>query len=159
MSDYITIGQRILLTLWVGALWAIGYIAAPVLFSVIFDRFVAGGIAGKMFTVVNYLGLVCGTLLLASMVWQTGAAWRRYWQAWALAAMLALVAVMEFVLQPLMQELKMASPQGFTPGTPEVARFGMLHGVSSLLYLATSLMGLALAAFGLSRNNPALLAE
>ncbi|MFP5344800.1 MAG: DUF4149 domain-containing protein, partial [Gammaproteobacteria bacterium] len=119
MPDYMTIGQRILLTLWVGTLWAIGYIAAPVLFNVIFDRFVAGGIAGKMFMAVNYLGLVCGALLLASLIYQAGAAWRRHWQVWALVAMLVLVAVMEFVLQPLMQALKMASPQGFTAGTPE----------------------------------------
>lgn len=149
MSDYTATGQRILLTLWVGALWSIGYIAAPVLFNVIFDRFVAGGIAGKMFALVNYLGLVCGVLLLASLIYQTGAAWRRCWQVWVLVAMLVLVVAMEFVLQPLMQALKMASPQGFTAGTPEAARFGMLHGVSSLLYLATSLMGLALVAFGL----------
>ncbi|RJQ47675.1 MAG: DUF4149 domain-containing protein [Gammaproteobacteria bacterium] len=153
MFDYMTIGQRILLTLWVGTLWAIGYIAAPVLFNVIFDRFVAGGIAGKMFMAVNYLGLACGALLLASLIYQTGAAWRRRWQVWVLVAMLVLIVAMEFVLQPLMQALKMASPQGFTAGTPEAARFGMLHGVSSLLYLATSLMGLALVAFGLRGNS------
>lgn len=153
MLEYTAVGQRILLTLWVGALWAIGYIAVPVLFSVIFDRFVAGGIAGKMFTAVNYLGLVCGVLLLVSVIYQAGAEWRRHWQAWALVAMLVLIVAMEFVLQPLMQGLKMANPQGFTPGTPDAARFGMVHGISSLLYLSTSLMGLALVAFGLGRNK------
>ncbi len=155
MHNMVNVGQRILLTLWVGALWAIGYIAVPVLFSVIFERFVAGGIAGVMFTAVNTLGLVCGALLLASVIYQTGAGWRRHWQVWALVAMLVLIVAMEFVLQPLMQGLKMASPQGFTPGTPEAARFSMLHGISALLYLATSLSGLALVAFGLGRKNPA----
>ena len=34
------------ITLWVGGLWAIGYIAAPVLFSSLGDRQLAGVVAG-----------------------------------------------------------------------------------------------------------------
>ncbi|MEO6697586.1 MAG: hypothetical protein ABIN45_06265, partial [Gammaproteobacteria bacterium] len=59
----------------------------------------------------------------------------------------------EFMLQPMMQALKAATPQGFVPGSAEAARFGMLHGISSTLFLVTSLLGLALVVFGLSRDK------
>ena len=148
-----TVSQRILLTFWVGGLWAVGYVAAPVLFNMIFDRFVAGGIAGRLFGIMSYIGLVCGTLLLVSVIYQAGREWRRIWQVWVLLAMLLIVAIGEFMLQPMMQALKAATPQGFVPGSAEAGRFGLLHGVSSLLYLVTSLLGLVLVVFGLNKTS------
>ena len=59
-------GDRILLTLWVGSLWAIGYIAAPTLFATLEDRALAGTLAGAMFEIVAYIGMVCAALLLLS---------------------------------------------------------------------------------------------
>ena len=38
---------------WVGSLLAIGYIAAPVLFSQLADRSMAGTVAGALFSVIN----------------------------------------------------------------------------------------------------------
>ena len=61
---HIDIGERIILTLWVGSLWAIGYLAVPVLFHSLDSRTLAGELAASMFTLVNGLGLVCGGLLL-----------------------------------------------------------------------------------------------
>ena len=147
------IGQRILLTLWVGGLWTAGYIVAPMLFHVLDDRRLAGQIAGELFTVISYIGLVCGVLLLISVLYQAGQHWRRTWQAWALVAMLVLIGIGEFVLQPMTHVLKDATPQGFIEGSAEAARFGMLHGVASILFLMTSLLGLALVVFGLNRDN------
>jgi hypothetical protein len=147
-----TVSQRILLTFWVGGLWAFGYVAVPVLFNMISDRYLAGGIAGRLFSIMSYLGLVCGTLLLISVVYSAGREWRRIWQVWVLVAMLLIVVIGEFTLQPMMQALKAATPGGFVPGSAEAGRFGMLHGISSLLYLATSLLGLVLVIFGLEKT-------
>ncbi len=149
----IPVSQRILLTLWVGGLWAIGYVATPVLFNMIFDRYVAGGIAGRLFGIMSYIGLVCGTLLLISVIYQAGREWRRIWQAWVLVAMLLIVATGEFVLQPMMQALKAATPGGFVAGSAEAGRFGLLHGISSTLFLATSFLGLLLVIFGLNKTS------
>jgi hypothetical protein len=44
------------ISLWVGALWAIGYLAAPVLFAMLDDRAMAGRVAGVMFTYVGWVG-------------------------------------------------------------------------------------------------------
>ena len=38
----------IVITLWVGALWAIGYMAAPTLFHVLDDRALAGKLAANV---------------------------------------------------------------------------------------------------------------
>lgn len=149
MYNTTTIGQRILLTLWVGGLWTVGYIVTPTLFHVLDDRQLAGMIAGRLFGIMSYLGLACGLLLLAAMLYQARQAWRGTWQIWVLLLMLALISIGEFGLVTQMQALKAAHPQGFIQGTEAAQRFGMLHGLSSSLYLATSLLGLALVIFGL----------
>lgn len=144
-SSRLLIGEQLLLTLWVGSLWAIGYIAVPVLFHTLDNRQLAGSVAGEMFTVVYLVGLVAGPLLFAGL-WLRSTAILREWRGWVIAIMVALVAVGLFVLQPMMQDLK---AQGdLVKGSELALRFGRLHGISSALYLVTSLLGLALVVFG-----------
>lgn len=132
-------GERILLTLWVGCLWSVGYLVAPTLFVELEgQRALAGALAGRMFTLTAYLGLVCGAALWL-MEWARGAGRRRQWRLVLLALMLALVAVGEFVLQPAMAALKSASP-----AATQAAEFGRLHGLASTLFLLVSVAGLAL---------------
>ena len=142
MSPVVTV-ERILLTLWVGSLWAIGYMAAPVLFKLLEDRSLAGNLAGEMFHIVSYVGIICGGFLIAMSV-RRGTNWR----LWVLLTMLVLVICGEFVLQPMMQELKAI---GLLEGSAEKARFGVLHVIASSLYLINSLLGLTLVIFGLHR--------
>lgn len=136
--------EAVLQTLWVGGLWVIGYVVAPILFASLDERRLAGELAGHMFTAINYIGLVCGGLLLIFALLRAGKPWPKDLRVIALAAMLALILISLFVLQPMMQELKLA---GLTPGGETAARFGQLHGVSSVLYLLTSLLGLVLVVY------------
>lgn len=138
---FLDAAERILLTAWTGGMWAIGYIAAPTLFSLLDDRKMAGQLAGQMFHIINWIGLICGILLLITVFKRYG----RNWQLWILLVMVLLVANSEFILQPMMTELK---AQGLLEGSEAKARFGMLHGISSILYLLTSTMGLVLVAVG-----------
>ncbi len=140
------IPERIALTLWVGGMWVTGYLVAPMLFSTLEDRALAGMLAGRMFSAMSYVGLVCvGLLLLAHFQknWLNG--WRQ-WRRWVLLAMLLVIVIGEFVLQPMMAELK---AQGLDEGSAAQQRFGLLHGISSSLFLFNSLAGLALVIFGL----------
>ncbi|HEX9802366.1 MAG TPA: DUF4149 domain-containing protein [Gammaproteobacteria bacterium] len=132
--------EQLLLTLWVGSLWAIGYLAVPILFATLDERMVAGMLAGRMFTAVSFIGLGCGAALLAMTI-AAGSRALREPRVIVLVLMLALVAVGEFVLQPMMAELKL---QGLVEGSAAAARFGMLHGIASLLYLVNSVCGLVL---------------
>jgi hypothetical protein len=147
------VGERILLTIWVGGLWAVGYLAVPVLFHTLDDRALAGQLAASMFHIIGFIGLFCGTLLLISAAVAAGAAWLRSWRVWALVVMLALVAAGVFVLQPMMADLK---AMNYAADAVLAARFKMLHGVSSAMYLITSLLGLALVAANPKATGPSV---
>jgi len=141
--------ETVLQTLWIGGLWVIGYVVTPILFASLDERRLAGELAGHMFTAINYIGLACGTLLLAFAVLKSGGSFLKDRRIMVLLLMLVLIAISAFVLQPMMQELKSA---GIVPGSEAAAQFGQLHGVSSVLYLLTSLLGLFLL---LSRRQTA----
>jgi len=143
--------ERLLLALWVGGICVVGYLVAPILFATLTDdRQLAGMLAGKMFSAISWAGLVIGTLLFVASIVGAGAQWLRQWRAWALLAMVVIVCVMLFVLQPMMAELKAQGP--IIPGSDLAAAFGRLHGVSSVFYLVMSLLGLLLVAAGLRRS-------
>ena len=154
------IAERILLTLWVGGLWAIGYLAVPVLFHSLNDRRLAGEVAGQMFGVLSLVGLVCGALLLVRAIYVAGKKWSSAWRVWSLVVMLVLVAASAFVLQPMMQAIietgKAAGlPSGLVQGSTAAKHFGQLHGAASVMYLITSLLGLALVAAGPGKERSA----
>lgn len=144
------IPERIALTLWVGGMWISGYLVAPMLFSVLEDGALAGMLAGKLFSAMSYVGLVCvGLLLLTHFLKPVTDGWRQ-WRRWVLLATLLVIVIGEFVLQPMMAELK---AQGLDAGSAAQQRFGMLHGLSSSLFLFNSLAGLVLVIFGLEADN------
>ena len=141
--NLIPVLERILLTLWVGSLWVVGFIVAPVLFTELNDRAVAGSVAGVLFTLTSYIGLASGSvLLLLNAVVRK----RINWRALVLLGMLSLILVGQFVITPMVVDLRL---QGLT----DTPRFGQLHGVASVLFLLTSLLGLVLVAAGRYRQN------
>lgn len=143
-------GERILLTFWIGGMWAIGYVVTPTLFDMLDDRILAGTIAGRLFTIMSYAGLFCGGLLLAGQLVRAARNWLRSARVWALAVMLAVILVGEFALTPAMVELR---DSGLAEGGRQAARFARLHGISATLFLINSLLGLGLVAFGLAGNG------
>ena len=135
--------ERILLTLWVGSLWVVGFIVAPVLFTELNDRALAGSTAGTLFTVTSYIGLASGSvLLLLNAVVRK----RSNWRALVLLGMLSLIVIGQFVITPMVADLRL---QGLT----DTPRFGQLHGVASVLFLLTSVLGLVLVAAGRYRED------
>ena len=137
---------RLLTVVWVGSLFTIGYLVAPVLFASL-DRISAGATAAQLFRIEAITGGVCGVLLLALgnvLVRRGDENYRRL--RWLIAGMLVCVLVGYFALQPFMNALRLAAlNEGTDVGHSAYAmRFGVLHGVSSLFYLIESLLGLAL---------------
>ncbi|WP_027210932.1 DUF4149 domain-containing protein [Burkholderia sp. WSM2232] len=137
---------RLLTVAWVGSLLTIGYAVAPVLFSSL-DRTTAGAVAAQLFRIEGVLGAVCGILLLglANVLIRRGSGeYRRL--RWLVAGMLICVLVGYFALQPFMNAMRVAALEAGTDlaHSTYAARFGMLHGVSSLFYLIESLLGIVL---------------
>ena len=63
----------IVVTLWVGALWMTG-LTAYVLFDSLQDKQLAGSLAGKLFTMVSYIGVISAFYLLIQRLLNYGTA-------------------------------------------------------------------------------------
>jgi hypothetical protein len=132
----------IVITLWVGGLWAIGYLAAPVLFASLGDRQLAGMVAGKLFSLIGWIGLGSAAyLLLFLLVRQGGQVFKRA-VFWLVILMALLTAASQFGIQPLMAQLKADALPREVMESVLRDRFAAWHGVSSILYLVQSVLGL-----------------
>ncbi|NHZ65947.1 DUF4149 domain-containing protein [Massilia genomosp. 1] len=136
--------RLLLVTAWAGSLWTVGYLVAPTLFRTLSDSVLAGTIAGSMFRAEAMLSLVCGVGLLAVLVLAKDMdAKRRRMLLLVVAAMLALQAVSSLGLGPMMAALKEAAPGGVMEAATR-KQFGMLHGVSMVLFLVQSVLAAVL---------------
>lgn len=129
------------ITLWVGGMWAIGYLTAPVLFSSLGDRQLAGMVAGKLFALIGWVGLGCAAYLLVFLLSRWGARFFKSGVFWLVVAMALMTAASQFGIQPLMAQLKAdAFPREVMESVMR-DRFATWHGASSILYLMQSLLG------------------
>ncbi len=136
----------VLITLWVGALWAIGYLAAPTLFRVLDDRALAGRVAGEMFTYVAWLGIAAAAYLLVFLALRKHGAAFKSSVFWLVLVMLLLAVAGYFGIQPILAQLKADSFPREVMESAMRDRFMAWHGVSSVVYLIQSLLGLMLVA-------------
>ena len=144
--------EHILLTLWVGGMWTTGFVVTPVIFSSLADRMLAGNIAGRLFSILSLVGLVCGGLLLLMRGLASTRLGLRDWRLWVLVTMLVVIAVGEFSLAPRMQALKSAAGAAFDTDSVGYGKFALLHGISSSLFLINSLLGLLRVAVPAQRD-------
>lgn len=140
------------ITLWVGGLWTIGYIAVPTLFYAQADRQLAGLLAGKMFETLGYVGIVCGMYLLLHRALTSRKLFMREASTLTVIVMFLITLVIQFYIQPLMAELKTQALPLDVMQSALANTFKMWHGISSVLYLIESLLGawLVLRSFGTS---------
>ncbi|HEU4775936.1 MAG TPA: DUF4149 domain-containing protein [Telluria sp.] len=126
---------------WAGSLWTVGYLVAPMLFSTLSDRVLAGTIAASLFHAQALLSIACALLLLL-LLWldRAGQPGARRTTVLLTLLMLACTLVSHFGLQPEMAALRAAAGPGGVMESAARGRFGMLHGISSSLYLVQSLL-------------------
>lgn len=135
----------VLVTLWVGALWAIGYVAAPALFYALQeDKQMAGMLAGKMFTLVAYIGIASAFYLLIHRLVRFGTPALKQGFFWTVVAMLLLALAGHFGIQPILAGLKAQAMPTDVMQSVFADRFEVWHGVASIAYLLESLLGLVL---------------
>lgn len=132
------------ITLWVGGLWAIGFIAAPSLFASLKDRVLAGELAGNLFGLIAWVGMACAAYLLAYLFVRQGRAAFGYSVFWLVLAMLALGLVGHFGIQPILAQLKAEAWPRSVMQSPLRERFAAWHGVAGGLYVVQCLLGAAL---------------
>jgi Domain of unknown function (DUF4149) len=113
---------QIVLGAWFGSLWTVCAVVAPSLFSVIPDRQLAGQVAGHFFTVATWGSLAFGSVALVLMKLRSSAAKFDYF---LIAATVLAPLVSEIVLRPVMAAARTSE---------NMQLFGILHGVSALLF-------------------------
>ena len=145
MRGFFSALYNVAVALWVGGLLAMGYLVAPLLFSKLADRSLAGSVAGTMFSAMAWVGLACGSHLLLFVL--AGKGWRAIQSGvfWIVLLMLALTATGHFGVQPILAQLKADALPRQVMESALRDRFSTWHGVSSALYLVQSLLGVALA--------------
>jgi hypothetical protein len=132
------------ITLWVGGMWAIGYLAAPVLFNALSDKMLAGALAGRMFVWIAYIGMASGVYLVVFRFVRFGGAAFKQGFLWLVVLMLVLTLAGHFGMRPILVALK---EQAFPLDVMQSVfkdRFATWHGISSVVYLVQSLLGLFL---------------
>ncbi len=132
------------ISLWVGGLLAIGYVAVPVLFAYLADRSIAGFLAGNMFSIGGWIGLICALYLLAYLFRQHGRLALRNPVTALVAAMLLLSVIGQFVIQPIIAGLRAEALPLPVMQSSLATVFARWHGVSSVMYLIQAVLGLAL---------------
>jgi phosphoglycerol transferase MdoB-like AlkP superfamily enzyme len=137
---------RLVSMVWVGSLLTLGLIAAPVLFSML-GRVEAGSVAAQLFRIEAIMGVVSALvlILIGNRYVRSGIAdYKRV--RWIVAVMLLCVLVGYFGLQPFMNSLRVAAQESGTDlaNSPYARQFGLLHGVSTAIYLIECLFGLVL---------------
>ncbi|MFC5511294.1 DUF4149 domain-containing protein [Massilia jejuensis] len=126
--------------LWAGALWVLGYIAAPAVFGIVGGP-LAGDIVGAFLRRLAWISIACAVLMLVlvrlSPDLERGRA--RYLNLLVLA-MLACALVMSVGLQPAMAALREAAGPGGVRSSPVWTEFAVLHGVSQLFHLIEAVL-------------------
>ncbi|WP_353433295.1 DUF4149 domain-containing protein [Polynucleobacter sp. MWH-UH23A] len=133
--------------LWVGGSIAIGFLVVPVLFSVLGDRQIAGVIAANLFKVNAYISVgVCSLLMLFANHLVTLGNHSYRCIRWILLLMLMCAVATAFIIIPWMNVLRDQAMQlGISVrDTSNAKLFGRLHGVSSVIFMIQSILGIAL---------------
>ena len=135
--------RLLVVVLWAGSLWTVGYLVAPTLFATLSDRVLAGTIAGSVFRNQAWLSLACGVLVMVLTAYAKDLdVEQRRTVRLLTVLMLTCLLVGYFAVQPMMAEVRQASVGGVMTDANR-DRFVMLHAVSAMLYLFQS--GLAIA--------------
>ena len=133
----------IVVTLWVGALWMTG-LTAYVLFDTLQDKQLAGSLAGKLFTVVSYIGMASAFYLLVQRLLDYGTGALKQSFFWAVFVMLLLILAGHFGIQPILAQLKADAMPADVMHSIFAERFGKWHGIASVAYLVECLLGFVL---------------
>ncbi|HSD37796.1 MAG TPA: DUF4149 domain-containing protein [Rhodocyclaceae bacterium] len=141
VTDYLFV---VAVTLWVGVLWALGLVAAPVLFRELSDRALAGNLAGAMFAVMAWVGIGAATYALLFLLAREGARAMKSAAFWLILVMLLLTLAGHFGVTPILVHIKAEALPREVMESVLRNRFMAWHGVSSVLYLMQCVLGVAL---------------
>jgi hypothetical protein len=135
----------VLAALWVGSQLTVGYLVAPILFTTL-EPAAAGQVASRLFGIEGWIGAVGGVVLMFLARRFARGGERVYRPLLALSGGMLLCAVIGLAMRPYMEAMRIQAMLGGTDVAHSAfaARFGAMHGVSTLIYVIASILGLVL---------------
>ncbi|KQQ89144.1 DUF4149 domain-containing protein [Massilia sp. Leaf139] len=144
LSRRLPAARMLLAALWAGALWVLGYIAAPAVFGIVSGP-LAGDIVGSFLRRLAWISIACALLMLVLVRFSPDLdpVRKRYLNRLVLA-MLACALVMFVGLQPAMAALREAAGPAGVRASPLWTQFAVMHGVSQLFHLIEGVLAAVL---------------
>ncbi|MFC5459011.1 DUF4149 domain-containing protein [Massilia niabensis] len=144
LRGYLPSARLLVAVLWAGALWVLGYIAAPAVFGIVSGP-LAGDIVGAFLGRLAWISFACAALMLVLVRLSPDLApGRRRYLSLLVLAMLACALVIYVGLQPAMAALREAAGAGGVRSSPQWTQFAVMHGVSQLFHLIESVLAAVL---------------
>lgn len=156
-ASLLRFASAFLITLWAGSLWTICVIVAPTLFATLPERRLAGQVAARLFHIEAWLGVTVAILLSGVLAWQKsrllpgasqGPGPLSTRELPARQAFAAGKATLWLILltagAPLASELILGPMMDTARAANDMSRFGLLHGISAVLFFTACLSALAL---------------
>ena len=133
----------LLTSLWLGMQVMAGYVAAPILFERL-GKQEAGNIAGMLFSINNYFGLLAWTVAWLVVRSNRNRSFSDNCKAVPkfIILLLLLTASNQFLISPVIAAHKTGTANWLLSLLG--GSFGMWHGISSIIYLVCSVLGLGL---------------
>lgn len=127
------------LSIWVGSLFIIGGLVAPVLFyKAGLTSTEAGRIAGLCFDVQSVVNLACAVVVLLVFVLEKERRPLRASRFWVLFILIVCILISQYAITPIIEQIKQTT-------LPDVngrygAEFAKWHGISSSVYWLQALL-------------------
>ncbi len=144
MRNIANITGILAVTAWVGGMWGVGFLAVPVLFQTLPDKMQAGMLAGRMFTLIAYVGVLSACYFMLCQLIMNGMTALRLTTFRIVSVMLLFTLVSQFWIQPIMTDLKAKAFPVDIMQSAYAEKFDTLHHVASFLYVIQSLLGMVL---------------
>jgi len=150
------VASLVVLSLWIGGLAVLGFVAAPVIFRTLEAQDAAGGRAlaglvfGAVFARFQDWAWVLGAALIMLLATRAllGPRPRRLgWRLLTVVGMLALSLYTAFGIAPRIDRIRTdtaGSVSSLPDSDPRKQEFGLLHGLSNVIMLVTLLGGVGL---------------
>ena len=129
--------ETIAIVAWLGSLTVVGYLVAPVLFQNL-PKMKAGDIAGQLFHLVSYIGIISAVVLICSGSIKQGLrGFLGSLKGFFISIALLCTIINEWLITPVIVALK-------TNGKNMLYQqfggsFAQWHGVSQIIYLMTAI--------------------
>ncbi len=145
----LNIFKPLIITLWIGGMWCVGYLVTPILFANLPDKMLAGMIAGKLFYIMGIIGISAPIILFLLEKYRPSYQERylyarRFSFESILLILLLLTAIEHFGINEMIASLKTQVAGQEIMHTVLKDQFALWHGIGSIFYLIRSILGLFL---------------